>query len=239
MRSRYAEEKEGARRFDGATAVAGVYEDLRARIIRLDLPPDATLSRNALSKRYAVSQTPVREALQRLEQDGLVRIYPQSRTVVSRIDLPQLFEAHFLRMAVECETARRLAETRPAATLQRASGLVRMQEALGADLTQLDLFDDLDQQFHRTLLEGVGQGGLSQLLSARSGHLTRARRLDLPREAKMRGIIDAHREILEGIEAGDPDRAAAAIRAHLTGTVARLDELRAAHPDFFSDGTAP
>lgn len=224
-----------ARRAEGASAVSGVYDDLRARILRLDLPPDATLSRGALTQEYGVSQTPVREALQRLEQDGLVRIFPQSRTVVSRIDLPQLMEAHFLRVAVECETMRRLAIAQPEAALTRAEGLLRMQDALNADLNQVDLFDDLDQRFHRALLDGVGHGGLAALIQARSGHLARARRLDLPREEKMRGIVAAHRAMLAGIRSGDPDRAAQAARDHLSGTVARLGDLRAAHPDFFCD----
>ena len=72
--------------------VQRVYEDLRKRIITLDLPPDTTLSRSELTDTYEVSQTPIREAMQLLKQEGLVRIYPQSKTVVTRIDVPQIYE---------------------------------------------------------------------------------------------------------------------------------------------------
>ena len=56
-----------------------VYADLRRRIISLDLPPDCPLSRVELSQHYQISQTPLREALQKLGEEGLVATYPQSR----------------------------------------------------------------------------------------------------------------------------------------------------------------
>ncbi|MFN7052492.1 MAG: GntR family transcriptional regulator, partial [Gemmobacter sp.] len=58
--------------------VQRVYEDLRRRIIDFDLPPDMTLDRNDLTEAYGISLTPLREALQKLHVEGLVRIYPQS-----------------------------------------------------------------------------------------------------------------------------------------------------------------
>ncbi|HBN51408.1 MAG TPA: GntR family transcriptional regulator, partial [Thalassospira sp.] len=62
-------------------ASALVYEELRSRIISLVLPPETTLVRAELADSFKVSQSPVREAIMRLEQDGLVASYPQSRTV--------------------------------------------------------------------------------------------------------------------------------------------------------------
>ena len=85
----------------GLAAPDRVYSELRARILAFDLPPGTTLSRADLAEAHGVSQSPIREALQRLRDEGLVLIYPQSRTVVSRIDMRQLFETQFLRVAVE------------------------------------------------------------------------------------------------------------------------------------------
>lgn len=59
-----------------------------------------------------------------------MRIYPQSRTVATRIDIPQIHEAHFLRMALECEAARNLALSPDHALMTRARSIIRMQEAL-------------------------------------------------------------------------------------------------------------
>lgn len=59
-----------------------------------------------------------------------MRIYPQSRTVVTRIDIPQIHEAHFLRMALEREVARNLALSPDHALMTRARSIIRMQEAV-------------------------------------------------------------------------------------------------------------
>jgi len=217
----------------GATASAKVYEDIRARIISLDLPPGTMLSRNDLASHYRVSQMPVREALQRLEQDGLVEIYPQSRTVVSSIDIDQLYEAHFLRVAVETEVARQLAANPDGAALRKARTLVAMQETLLDQPDQTEFFTSLDETFHQTLMIGVGQGNLYHLLRSKAGHMARTRRLDLPRQGKLQDVVRAHTAILDAIESGSEAQAVAAVRQHLSGTVARIPVLQQENPGYF------
>ena len=63
-----------------------VYSGLRNRIVSLELPPGTTLARKELADHYNVSQMPVRDALQKLAQEGLVLVYPQSKTIVAPID---------------------------------------------------------------------------------------------------------------------------------------------------------
>lgn len=223
----------------GAAAPAGsaawrVYEKLRQDIIDLDLPPDATLARGELAARFGVSQTPIREAMQLLEQDGLVRIYPQSRTVVTRINERELHETHFLRVAVETEVVRRLARMPGAEAVGRARAILGMQAALAPDPAQTEIFGDLDRAFHRALFEGVGMASLHALLERRLGHLARCQRLDLPTEGKTATIVAFHGAILERIGAGDPDGAAGAMHAHLSGTIGRIGALKAEFPDYFT-----
>ncbi|WP_420324764.1 GntR family transcriptional regulator [Mameliella sp.] len=218
------------------TSAAGtVYDALRRKIVSLDYPPGTSLSRNALAQEYGVSLTPVREAMQRLEEDGLLRIMPQSGTVVNRIDVDQLYETQFLRIAVETEVVRRLALA-PQPTIQgRARAIVRMQETLVGDTEQMGMFYELDRAYHRTLFAGVGMTNLQQMLVRRMGHLLRCQRLDLPSEGKMADIVDHHKRILTGIETGDAEAATEAMRSHLSGTISRLDVLRARFPDHFSE----
>lgn len=220
----------------GATqsAAARALDSLRGRIIAMELPPDTVLSRSELAAEYNVSQTPLREALQKLESEGLVDIYPQSRTVVTRIDPVQIREAHFLRLAVETEVLRRLAETAEPALISRLKTLVALQEALAGNATELPAFQELDELFHQTLMAGAGQPGLYALLRSRSGHLNRLRRLDLPGEGKIRHILHGHRSIIAALEARDPAAAQEAIRGHLSQTLSRLDLLRQTHPEFFA-----
>lgn len=214
--------------------VQRVYEDLRKRIITLQLPPDTTLSRAELTDTYEVSQTPIREAMQILKQEGLVRIYPQSKTVVTRIDVPQIYEAHFLRVALETEVCRRLAAEGDSSTITRAKSIIRMQEAVAEDPEQLAIFQELDELFHQTLFAGLKRGGLHLLVRERSGHLERVRRLHLPEQGKIVNIIEGHRAIVDAITARDEAAAVAAIRDHLSRTVAKVEDLRREFPQYFA-----
>jgi DNA-binding GntR family transcriptional regulator len=218
----------------GLSAAQRVYESLRRRIVRLDLPPDTVLSRAELAKEYEVSQTPLREALQRLEAEGLVDIFPQSRTVVTRLVTSEIHEAQFLRIAVESEVMRRLGETCDPAVLKRLRTILTMQEALANDPEELPAFQELDEAFHHTLLAAAGQPGLHALLRSRSGHLDRLRRLDLPGPGKIAQILSDHHAILAALEARDPEAAQAAIRNHLSQTINRVEVLRTEYPDYFA-----
>lgn len=214
-----------------------LYETLRLRIVNLVLPPGTVLSRKELAAEFGVSLMPIREALQQLEQDGLVRIRPQSGTVVTQIDQAQLRENQFLRMAVEVEVVRTLAGMAKAEVVQRAEAVLDRQTALVEDSDQMDVFLGLDRTFHRTLFEGVGMARLHALVARRQGHLARCQRLELPLAGKMVSILSEHRAILEAIRRGDPAAAADAMRRHLTGTIERVASLRIEHPDYFTGET--
>ena len=230
------EMRAGAPDTDGASPTAWrVYEDLRARIINLALPPDETLSRSALAAEFSVSQTPIREALQLLDQDGLIRIFPQSRTVVARISVRELHQAQFLRVSLETEVMRRVADDPDPAALTRARSILRMMEALSAEPQEDPLFHDLDRDFHGVFFAALGLRALHRMLLRRLGHLARCQRLELPRKGKKDEIIAAHAEILQAVQAGNPDSAADAMRRHITGTITRIAALQDELPDYFTD----
>jgi len=217
-----------------APTSARLYQEIRARIIALDLRPETILARAELAERFNVSQSPVREAIQRLEQDGLVVSYPQSRTVVTRIDTARVREEHFLRTAVECEVVRRLAESETPETLKKARGFLKMQEVLVDDMDQVDLFKQLDEAFHEALFAGVNQSNLHQHIQARCGHLARLRTLDLPSPGKMASVFADHSAVIAAVEAGDGDAAVRTMREHLSGSMRRMPQIVEENGDLFS-----
>lgn len=220
---------------DASSAARRVYRSLRQSIISFERPPGAVLSRVELTREYGVSQTPIREALQMLEQDGLIRVVPQSRTLVRRIDVQQLNETHFLRVALECEVVRRLAKAPPPDMIRRARAIIQMKTALVGDTDQIDMFKELDRTFHQTLFAALGVDHLLDVLGSKLGHLARCQWLDLPKKGKMADIVTDHTAILDAIKAGDPEAADRAMRHHLSGTISRVEYLRAEHPDYFTD----
>ena len=210
-----------------------LYDLLRGRIIALELPPGLQLSRNDLAAGYGVSQTPVRDALQMLEKEGLVVIFPQSRTEVTRIDLKQARETQFLRMSLELEVVRALATEAGQPAVGQAMRIVRQQEtALTVD-GDLARFGQLDRQFHQMLFEAAGVPDLWQVVQSRSGHIDRLRRLNLMDPGKAATILAAHTEILDRMKALDVAGAQDAVRRHLSGTLAKVDDIRRAHAHYF------
>jgi DNA-binding GntR family transcriptional regulator len=224
----------GARIDRKKPAAAQVFDHLRALIVALAVPPGATLARAVIADRFGVSQTPVREALLKLEEEGLVDTYPQSTTKVSKIDLQRVREAQFLRISVEVETVRKLAAEAATLDLYPVEALIGAQ---GAHLERGDIpaFFQADRDMHRTMLELAGVPGLWNVIRSRSGHLDRLRHLHLPTPGKAQSVIEEHRGVLEAIAAGDPAAAQHRLREHLSGTIASVEDLRELFPDYIED----
>jgi DNA-binding GntR family transcriptional regulator len=226
-----------AQRMDRSRQAAPqVFEALRELIVGLDLPPGTVLPRAELAERFGVSQTPIRDALMRLGEEGLVDIFAQHATVVSRIDIASALRAHFLRRSLELEIVRELAQGDPAAgsaLVARLRGhIARQAKALKPQ--DYAVFTLADRDFHRELYDAAGMGELWNLARQRSGHVDRLRRLNLPAKGKAQAVIRDHRAIADAIESRDAARAQAAVRAHLAGTLTFVDEVRRRHPELVS-----
>lgn len=209
-----------------------VFADLRRRILTLELHPGAPLSRAELQQHYGVSSTPVRDALLRLQEEDLVEIYPQSRTLVSRIDLDQARQAHFLRSSVEQNLVAQLANAPASVLVATLGNILRLQEERAAQ-GDLPGFTTLDQSFHHSLFEAAGLLGLFAMIRRESIHIDRVRALHLPVEDKAAAVLADHRAIIDTIARGEPQLARAAMQRHLSQSIALGAELRAAHPDHF------
>jgi len=215
-------------------AAPQVLDRLRARIVALDLPPGMLLSRADLAASFGVSQTPVRDAMMRLEEEGLVEVFPQYKTVVSRIDIAQARQAHFLRRAIEVEVGRTLAGNRdPALVKQLRATIARQRAALAAG--DYPEFVACDQAFHRQMYEAADVPGLWEEVRRRSGHLDRLRRLHLPAAGKGDAILRDHARIVDAIAKRDAATAERRVREHLSGTLLQIDAIRARHPDYITN----
>lgn len=215
------------------SASVQLHDALRERILSLDLAPGQNLSRTEIAADYQVSLTPVRDALIKLEEEGLIDTFPQSKTEVSKIDLDHAQETHFLRLSLELEIVRRLAARGDAALTQKARSFLAQQVA-ARDADDLASFARLDRAFHLALYEAVGVENLHALIDARSGHIDRLRKLNLPDPGKTRSILDCHRRILDAIDAADETAACAALREHLSGTLAMANVIRDRNPRYFA-----
>lgn len=218
----------------GRQAAPQVFETLREMIIAMTLVPGTVLSRTALMEQFGLSQTPIRDALLKLAEEGLVDIFPQHATVVSAIDLRLAFQAHFLRRSVELEVAHSLALTEDKWFVAKLRAILAEQQLR---LTAQDIkgFAATDQAFHRQMYEAAGAPDLWSLIRSRSGHLDRLRQLHLPVPGKMEAIIRDHTRILDAVAAGQPEAAQEAVRQHLSGTLMQIAEIKSRFPHYVKE----
>jgi len=211
-----------------------VFEQLKEKVLSLKLAPATVLSRSELRRQFGVSSTPVRDALMKLEQIGLVDVFPQSGTRVSLISIPLARQEQFLRRSVELEVVHTLAsgQNREIIHELRASLDEQRDYAKAGDFER---FNDADLKFHKLMYAGAGAGRLWDLVRRQSIHIDRIRRLHLPVRGKTTQIIQDHSGILKAITERDLSRAQSLLRDHLSQSLAFSEQLRIRHPKYFSE----
>jgi GntR family transcriptional regulator, rspAB operon transcriptional repressor len=103
-----------------ATASSKIYSDLRTELVSLQRRPGEVISEAEIALSYGVSRTPVREAILKLSDEGLLEIFPQSGIFVSRIPIAALPEAILIRKSLEATTAQLAAERAAASQILRS-----------------------------------------------------------------------------------------------------------------------
>lgn len=204
-------------------AVPQLHERLRRLVVQGRLEPGSRVVRRDLAARYAVSRQPVSEACNRLAEEGLLDVLSQRGTFVSRIGVDAVLSARFVLEAVEADIVRLLAARPDPAVVARGERLLDAQAA-ALDDADVARFVALDDDFHRHLAVAAGQARVHESIRPLALQLDRLRHLATRRDAGAAALAQ-HRGILAALRAGEPDAAAAAMRAHRRRII---DDLRAA-----------
>lgn len=190
------------------------YEYLKNSIITGRLPPEKQLIEREICEKLGLSRTPVREAFRQLGSEGLVDFLPGCGVVVASLTLEKARQMYELKQALECMAAQLCAQRAGEKELEAMRECIRLHEQAFA-LGKMSMAADVDLQFHVLLLENAAspmleQAGKSLLLQAR-----RLSQLAVYDSDQTESFISQHREILSAIESHEPDRAAAAVSAHI------------------------
>jgi DNA-binding GntR family transcriptional regulator len=196
---------------------------LRHEIVTGQLAAGTRLRQNEIAQRFGVSTTPVREAFGLLQSDGLVQIDTHRGVTVFLPTIQDLIEHYEIRMALEMMAAEKAAAHFQA---QDAPPLIAILDEMHA-ISDAARYVELNQQFHLSLYRLGGRSRLLTMIeelrnaSLAYNHLYAA--ADVPKDAER---LDAeHREILAACQAGDPVRAANAVRQHIQQTIAHVTKL--------------
>ncbi|MGC9665527.1 GntR family transcriptional regulator [Planosporangium sp. 12N6] len=215
------------------TLTDDVYEAVKSLIMDHVIPPGERVTIDALARDLAVSPTPIREALARLESEGLVRKRAMAgystAPLLTRAEFEDLFE---MRLLLECRAAGRAA-ARLAAGEDLDVGVLAKEADLperlsGEGYAGHAAFTAQDAAFHDRIAEAGGNGLLHAAIVRLHSHL-HLHRLHFP-AAHLRVSGDEHRRIVAAIAAGSPEAAAEAMRDHLEAARDRHRRAFADHP---------
>lgn len=200
-----------------------VYSAIFARIMSLDIAPGTRISVDAVARQLGVSQTPIREALTRLESEGLVvKTHLVGYSAAPQLSPAQLADLYELRLLLEPFAARKCAETMPETVIDHLAALCAEMETLSQSqgLDAYAQFAQIDMAFHDQLAASAGNGLVVEALARLHTHVHLFR---LVFNARVTGAaVTEHETILNAIRARDGDAAEAAMRAHVEQSRGRI-----------------
>jgi DNA-binding GntR family transcriptional regulator len=210
-------------------ADSSIYATLRRDIAAMRLRPGTRLSENELAARFGTSRAPVREALIRLVEDGLIEVRPQRGSFVSPISLQAMEQGRLVREALEVAIIRRACEQKLSSeAIARCEAAISQQMASKRDPERFTHYDDM---FHRAFAEATSLHGVWAIIEREKVQFDRLRILSLPDVTPVNLLISQHRDILDAVIRGNAGKAEKAVRAHLGEVLRIADDLAVRHPE--------
>ncbi|MEC4018394.1 GntR family transcriptional regulator [Streptomyces sp. H27-D2] len=196
-------------------AAERVYSHIKQAVLDRRYEGGTLLTEGDLAEAVGVSRTPVREALLRLEVEGLIRLYPKKGALVLAVSAQEIADVVETRLLVEQHAARKAVPAGPG-LIARLEELLEEQKAQAAagDLAALSVSD---RCFHAEIVRDAGNEILSRLYDQlRDRQLRMGVAVMHSHPDRIAKNITEHTEILEALRAGDADAAAAAVHQHVS-----------------------
>lgn len=189
------------------------YRLIKEKVITLELPPSAVIDEQTLMQQLNLGRTPIREALQRLDSEGLVNIVPRRGTFVNDISVTDLQKIFELRIVLEGFCARLAAGRITQDQIERMEAVLRdLEEVSNGDHRALMR---IDKRFHALLYEAAGNEFLGETLDRLYDLSLRLWHLVLTRMTGVRHAVEQHRRVLGALKGGDGAAAEELVQKHI------------------------
>lgn len=207
---------------------------LRDQIVSAELLPGRRLSENELAQEIGTSRTPVREAIQFLQREGLIEVRPQSGSYVAPIDMQSLLSNYLVRETLECRLVEEAAKNCAKADAQKLKRILARQKECHANNDDKAFFQS-DEAMHECLMEISGHPKVWEIVHAAKAHLDRVRYLAVRDPVGVARIIKDHERIVDAVCSQDPTAASKAMKKHLSNVFHVIDRVRAENSEYFVD----
>lgn len=205
------------------------YEVIKDAVIRLDLKPGDAIVEDDLAEQIGISKTPVRQALERLEREGLVVRVPYKATYVADIDPSDATDIMELRATLEGLAARSVVDVVDDATLERAEEILDAYDAAVAE-GDLEQAGALGESFHQLVSGASTNRHVARMLDTLNVQIQRLRALSGYHHDRAARSGSEHRAILAALRDRDAEAVERAFRAHRGSFVAHVASGRSASP---------
>ena len=202
----------------------------RGRIVANELAYGAKLTEDSLAKELGVSRTPVREAFNRLAQEGLVTVFPGRGAFVATLSFSDMVQLLEIREVLEGMAARLATSRITKTSLEklRRQMEVEIRKSAGNEYTG---YLDVDRQFHESVIFASGNQHLSQLMKSLRDRIQMLRHRSVILPGRARKSFQEHLQIIDALAARDPDLAEERIRTHIRNVKSDLTIAMTDSPD--------
>lgn len=191
-----------------------VFEALKDAILLQKLHPGERLIELELADELGVSRTPVREAIRRLEQEGLVVMLPRKGAYVAGISLKDIHEVYEIRAALEALALELAAKYITAEELEELKRQVHEEEVM-TEANRLNEIIFIDSSFHDLIYQYARNSRLTQFVEILQEQFKRFRSLPLGNSARSNTALEEHQQIVEALACHDSTLAARLAREHI------------------------
>lgn len=211
------------------------YQSLRKDIMSLKLKPGTVLSTAKIAQEYHVSRTPAREAILSLNKIGLVDIFPQSRTTVSRIDMKRVDQEWFIRKSLEVAVIDDFMCNCSQGDIQELKSIVDRQEEYHGSGDFISYFE-WDNKFHRTIFMAAGQALAWDTIINVNCHYNRLRMLVMKEDQAQAEAVEEHRRIINAMECRDTELAKKHMLEHIAKIEVQRKDALNIYSEYFKEG---
>lgn len=198
-----------------------VYMLLEEAILTGEYTRGYSLTEIALSKKLGVSRTPIRSALHRLAEDGLIEITPNRGAIVMGVNTDDLVDIYKIRMRLEGLASSMAAERISADEIKRLEEVTKQSE-LYLEKDDVEKLKELDTEFHLIIYKASGNRLMCKILSELHRNTRSYRKVALGVPGRLRKTIDEHKKILTAIKSKDTTAADELTFSHIENAMKNM-----------------
>ncbi len=215
-----------------------IYEILKSDIISLNYYPRSYIKEADIAKRFGVSRTPVREAIARLQHEGLINVQPKVGTYISLIEISKIYDCLYIRESIDQMVYKSFMEDlHEYSSLKIDLNLLKQKDVFECKLDikeKTKLFLKLDNDFHKIIYKAVGKESIWNFINEEFHDYHRFRAFLLKYEKfHLKNTYTNHYELLSYIKEKDFEKLCNSNKIHLYGGIKNASDLILKHREMF------